>query len=396
MRRQVDALSLTKASSAAGESPRPKFSYREAGQGTVVLVLEGAWTKEHASIPAVVQGLEGLARQAQIERLEFDVQGIQAWDSCLVTALLRLEEACKKKKIVFDLTSLPPGAMRLVDLATARPSPEKISGTEQSGFVLEAVGHSVFALLRDALDFLDFVGQFIRAYIRVIFGLGSFRKRDFWILLRECSVQALHIVALVNLLVGLILAFVGAVQLKQFGAQIYVANLVTVSMTREMGAIMTGIIMAGRTGAAYAAHLGTMNVNEEVDALRTLGFSAVEFLVVPRVMALVFMMPFLCLYADFMGIMGGLSVAVGLLDLPFSLFIQEAGNSFSFMNLGLGLFKSVLFGFLVALAGCFHGLQAQRNAAAVGLAATSAVVTATVAIIATDGIVAVLCNFLGI
>lgn len=359
-------------------------------------MLEGAWTKDHSIIPEVVQGLESFSQQARVERLEFEAQGVQAWDSCLVTVLLRLEVACRTKGIVLDLTGLPPGAMRLVDLATARPAPERFSGKKQSGFVLEAVRRSVFALATDARDFLEFLGQFARAFIRFVFGLSSFRKRDLWVLLRECSVQALHIVALVNLLLGLILAFVGAVQLKQFGAQIYVANLVTVSMTREMGAIMTGIIMAGRTGAAYAAHLGTMNVNEEVDALRTLGFSPVEFLVVPRVIALVCMMPLLCLYADFMGIMGGLCVAVGLLDLPFRQFIQEAGNSFSFIDLGLGLFKSFLFGLLVALAGCFQGLQAQRNAAAVGLAATSAVVTATVAIIATDGIVAVLCNILGI
>ncbi|MGM0425187.1 MAG: ABC transporter permease [Thermodesulfobacteriota bacterium] len=391
-----EASSRIKDSSTAGKSSRPKFIYQDAGHGTVVLVLEGAWTKDHSIIPEVVQALESFSQQARVERLEFEAQGVQAWDSCLVTVLLRLEVACRTKGIVLDLTGLPPGAMRLVDLATARPAPERFSGKKQSGFVLEAVRRSVFALATDARDFLEFLGQFARAFIRFVFGLSSFRKRDLWVLLRECSVQALHIVALVNLLLGLILAFVGAVQLKQFGAQIYVANLVTVSMTREMGAIMTGIIMAGRTGAAYAAHLGTMNVNEEVDALRTLGFSPVEFLVVPRVIALVCMMPLLCLYADFMGIMGGLCVAVGLLDLPFRQFIQEAGNSFSFIDLGLGLFKSFLFGLLVALAGCFQGLQAQRNAAAVGLAATSAVVTATVAIIATDGIVAVLCNILGI
>jgi len=380
----------------AGKTPEPKFRLRSSGDGTVVLDMEGAWTMEHPLFPQVVRELDDFCRKNRVNRLQFATANLFAWDSRLITVLLHLEEVCHKRGIVFDLTGLPKGAMRLVDMATARPPTEKVDETPESGFVVEAVGRGVLAVLRDVLDFLDFLGRSTRATLRFIFGLSSFRKKDLWILIRECGVQALHIVALVNLLVGLILAFVGAVQLQQFGAQIYVANLVTISMTREMAAIMTGIIMAGRTGAAYAAHLGTMNVNEEIDALDTLGFSPVEFLVVPRIMALVLMMPLLYLYADFMGIFGGMLVAVGMLDIPFRQFMDQAGMAFSFTNLGIGLFKSVLFGFLVAMSGCFRGLRSDRSAAAVGIAATSAVVMATVAIIAADGIVAVLCNFLGI
>jgi len=382
--------------SGTGKTPEPIFRLRSSGDGIVVLAMEGAWTMGHTLFPQVVRGLDEFCRKNRVERLQFDTANLFAWDSRLITVLLRLEEACHKRGIVFDLTGLPDGVMRLVDLATARPPSEKVGETWESGFVVEVVGRGVFALLRDGLDFLDFLGRSTRASLKFLFGLSAFRKKDLWVLIRECGVQALHIVALVNLLVGLILAFVGAVQLQQFGAQIYVANLVTISMTREMAPIMTGIIMAGRTGAAYAAHLGTMNVNEEIDALHTLGLSQVEFLVVPRVMALVFMMPLLCLYADFMGIFGGMAVAVGMLDLPFRQFMDQAGIAFSFTNLGLGLFKSVLFGFLVAMSGCFRGLRSERSAAAVGIAATSAVVMATVAIIATDGVVAVLCNFMGI
>jgi len=377
-------------------SPEPEFSFRGGDEGTAILVLKGAWTKEHTRFPEVVRSLEAYSLENRVERLRFDTRELHSWDSRFVTVLLRLESSCRAKRIVFDLTGLPSGAMRLVDLATTRPSTEIEVETGQSGFVVEAVGRGVLALGKDALDFLDFLGRTVRAMFRFVFGLSCFRKRDLWLLIRECGVEALHIVTLVNLLVGLILAFVGAVQLRQFGAQIYVANLVTVSMTREMGAIMTGIIMAGRTGAAYAAHLGTMNVNEEIDALRTLGFSPEEFLIVPRIMALVFMMPLLCLYANFMGMLGGVVVAVGMLDLPFGQFLHEAGLAFSFTDLGLGLFKSVVFGFLIALAGCYRGLRSERSAAAVGLAATSAVVAATVAIIATDGIVAVICDIVGI
>jgi phospholipid/cholesterol/gamma-HCH transport system permease protein len=379
-----------------GKSPKPEFVFRSGEEGTAILVLNGAWTKEHTLFPKVVRGLEVFVLENRVERLRFDTRDLHSWDSRLVTVLLRLEGACRAKRIVFDLTGLPAGAMRLVDLATSRSPTEISGGSGQSGFVVEAVGRGVLALGKDALDFLEFLGRTVKATSRFVFGLSCFRKRDLWVLIRECGVEALHIVTLVNLLVGLILAFVGAVQLRQFGAQIYVANLVTVSMTREMGAIMTGIIMAGRTGAAYAAHLGTMNVNEEIDALRTLGFSPEEFLIVPRIMALVFMMPLLCLYADFMGMLGGAAVAVGILELPFGQFLHQAGLAFSFTDLGLGLFKSVVFGFLIALAGCFRGLRSERSAAAVGLAATSAVVAATVAIIATDGILAVICDIVGI
>ncbi len=383
-------------SRAPGNSPKPEFTFRHGEEGVATLALQGAWTKDHTLFPEVVRGLETLSRETRVERLLFDTRELSDWDSRFVTVLLRLEALCHKKGIVFDLNGLPSGAMRLVDLATTRPSEEPVGKQEQSGFVQEIVHNGVFALVRDVLDFLEFLGKSSMASLRFVFGLSSFRKRDFWVLIRECGTEALHIIALVNLMVGLILAFVGAVQLKQFGAQIYVANLVTVSMTREMGAMMTGIIMAGRTGAAYAAQLGTMNLNEEIDALSTLGASPMEFLVVPRIMALVLMMPLLYLYADFMGMLGGLTVAVGMLDLPFTEFMDQARLAFSPVDLGIGLFKSVLFGLLVALAGCFRGMQSERNASAVGLAATSAVVTATVAIIATDGLLALLCDILGI
>ena len=377
-------------------APEPEFSLHMEGEGTAVLAVKGTWTMEHTLFPRVVQALDELCRERGVEHLQFDTRDLFSWDSRFVTVLLRLVTACHNRGIVFDLTGLPSGAMRLMDMATARPPAEPAGKQTQSGFVQEIVRQSFFELVRRGLDFFDFLGSTVKASLRFLFGLSSYRRRDLWVLIRECGVEALHIIALVNLLVGLILAFVGAVQLKRFGAEIYVADLVTIAVTREMGALMTGIIMAGRTGAAYAAHLGSMNVNEEIDALRTMGLSPTEFLVVPRIMALVCMMPLLCLYADFMGMLGGLSVAVGVLEIPLQQFLNQAEYAFSFVDLGLGLFKSVLFGLLVAMAGCFLGMQAERNAAGVGLAATSAVVTATVSIIAIDGLLAIICSILGI
>jgi phospholipid/cholesterol/gamma-HCH transport system permease protein len=212
--------------------------------------------------------------------------------------------------------------------------------------------------------------------------------------MRQCGPQALGIVALINFLVGMILAFVGAIQLEQFGASIFVADLVAVASVREMGCIMTGIILCGRTGAAFAAQLGTMKVNEEIDAFRTFGISPVEFLVLPRVVALVLMMPLLCVFADAIAILGGYAVSVNLLDITSVQYLSRTLEAVTPASFLLGVGKGGVFGVLVALTGCLRGMQCGANAAAVGLATTSAVVSGITAIIAADGVFAVLCNAL--
>jgi phospholipid/cholesterol/gamma-HCH transport system permease protein len=194
----------------------------------------------------------------------------------------------------------------------------------------------------------------------------------------------------------MILAFVGAVQLRLFGAEIFIANLVGMGMAREMGAMMTAIIMAGRTGAAYAALLGTMQVNEEIDALKTIAVSPIEFLVLPRLIALVLTMPLLCIYADFMGILGGAIVSATMLDISFFQYFQQIQGFVELRHFVIGIFKAAVFGVLIASAGCFRGLQCGRSASAVGFAATSAVVTSIVLIIVADAIITVLCQVFGV
>ena len=234
------------------------------------------------------------------------------------------------------------------------------------------------------------------ASVRLVRRNARYRASDLWLLIQQCGVEALPIVTLISFLVGVILAFVSAIQLKQFGAQIYVANLVGVAMTREMGALMTAILMAGRTGAAFAAELGTMKVTQELDALTTAGFSVVEFLVLPRVLALILMMPLLCLYADFVGILGGAVIGVGMLDLSWTMYIEQTTHAVRLGDTVGGVFKSAVYGGLIALAGCLRGLQAGSSASAVGRAATSAVVTSLVAIIVACGVFAFLFYVLGI
>jgi phospholipid/cholesterol/gamma-HCH transport system permease protein len=243
---------------------------------------------------------------------------------------------------------------------------------------------------------IDFIGEAALAFIKLLRGQASFRWSDVLALMQASGSQALPIVSLISGLIGLILAFMGAIQLRQFGAQIYVADLVGIGMTREMGAVMTGIIMAGRTGAAFAAQLGTMQVNEEIDAYTTLGISPMEFLVLPRMLALVLMMPLLCVYADLLGMLGGVVVATGMLDVSLVQYMNQTQAAVNLTDVALGVAKSGLFGVLIALAGCLRGMQCGRSASAVGDAATSAVVTGIVFIIATDGLLAVLTEAMGV
>jgi phospholipid/cholesterol/gamma-HCH transport system permease protein len=216
------------------------------------------------------------------------------------------------------------------------------------------------------------------------------------LLLEECGAQALPIVSLISVLVGLILAFVSAIELQMFGAQIFVADVVGIGMVRIMGAIMAGIIMAGRTGAAFAAQIGTMQVNEEIDALQTLGIPPMEFLVLPRMVALIVMMPLLCLYADVMGIVGGIVVGTAMLDISLTEYLDRTREAVKMTYLWIGLFHSIVFGVLVAMAGCLRGMQCGRSASAVGEAATSAVVTSIVAIVAATAVITFACELLGI
>jgi phospholipid/cholesterol/gamma-HCH transport system permease protein len=298
--------------------------------------------------------------------------------------------------LVVDQRGLPPGVQRLLALAAAVPEQAAARRRGAPRPWLDRLGTAVLSGWQGAWDILGFMGETVLAGLRLMAGKAHFRRVDLVLFLQQCGAQALGIVTLVSFLVGLILAFVGAVQLRQFGAQIYVADLVGLAVTREMGAMMTGVILAGRTGAAFAAQLGTMQVNEEIDALITLGIPPMEFLVLPRMLALMLMMPLLCVYADLVGILAGLLVSTTLLHMPLMEYLNETRLAVDLVDCGIGVCKSVVFGALVALAGCHRGMQSGRSAAAVGAAATSAVVTGIVWIIASDGLFAVVAERLGI
>jgi phospholipid/cholesterol/gamma-HCH transport system permease protein len=241
---------------------------------------------------------------------------------------------------------------------------------------------------------LSFLGESVLAALKLVRGRAQFRWSDTLLVIQQCGPEALGIVALINFLIGMILAFVGATELAQFGASIYTADLVAVAAVREMACIMTGIIICGRTGAAFAAQLGTMKVNQEIEAFQTFGISPFEFLVLPRMLALVLMMPLLCIFADLIAIAGGFLVSTLMLDVSPVLYLDRTVAAIRLSAFLLGVFKGGFFGVIVALTGCLRGMQCGTNAAAVGQATTSAVVTGITWIIASDGIFAVICSAL--
>ncbi len=360
-----------------------------------MITLEGAWTIGRP-LPSSSDLEKALETAPQTRRLRFRTDRLTGWDSRLLAFLIRIKESCSRKGIIAEMEGLPDGAQRLLRLATAVPERKGAARRQEASSFLGKVGTAAVAFWASTLDMLAFIGEAFVAFVRMLVGKANFRKSDLLRIVQESGAEALPIVSLISVLVGLILAFVGAVQLKMFGAQIYVAALVGVAMVRVMGAIMTGIIMAGRTGAAFAAELGTMQVNEEIDALKTLGISPMEFLVLPRIVALAIMMPLLCLYADLMGILGGLIVGVFMLDLNPVEYFNTTRDALSLTSLWVGLFHGAVFGILVALSGCMRGMQCGRSASAVGVAVTSSVVTGIVSIIVATAMITVICDVIGI
>jgi phospholipid/cholesterol/gamma-HCH transport system permease protein len=361
---------------------------------TLCVRLHGTWTMQ-AALPSIAEVQARYEALPGWQCLSFETSDLADWDSTLLTFLLKLQGTCIQRQVEFDPTGLPQGVQRLLALATAVPERQDARREVVRKSILVRLGQGVLTAVESSHALLTFLGQVALAFVQFIRGRARFRGVDLALLMQECGAQALPIVSLISFLVGLILAFVGAVQLRPFGAQIYVANLVGLGMAREMGALMTGIIMAGRTGAAFAAQLGTMTVNQEIDALTTLGLRPMEFLVVPRMLALVLMMPLLCLYADLVGILGGAVVGVGMLNLGTVQYYQQT-LSIMLRDFVLGLIKGTVFGILVALAGCLRGMQCGRSASAVGAAATSAVVTGIVWIIIFDALLTVIYDVLGL
>lgn len=363
----------------------PCLTLRDIKGQRLEIALGGDWVAGMArpSVDGIQRRLRGVAPPKQVC---FDMTGLGQWDSLLLTFLVKVLDACERQGIDVDRGGLPVGVRGMLGLADAVPERQDARRQAEHPGLLAQAGNAAIAGWRDFTGLSAFLGEVAISLIHFLLGRARFRRMDFWLLIQECGVNALPIVSLISVLVGMILAFVGSTQLSNYGAQVYIADMVGLGMSREMGALMTAIIMAGRTGAAFAAQLGSMQVNDEIDALKTMGFSEMEFLVLPRLLALILMMPLLCLYADIMGMVGGGLVSVSLFDISLLEYSHHILRRLGMHDFVVGMGKSVVFGVLVALSGCMRGMQCGRSSQAVGLAATSAVVTGIVMIVSMDAV----------
>jgi phospholipid/cholesterol/gamma-HCH transport system permease protein len=374
---------------AAGE-----LSMSRPEDGVLMLRISGNW-RVSDEIPPPARVREEVESGAT-SRLRFDTTELEGWDTGLLSWLRRVLQECSARNVDAEREGLPEGVRRLIALSEAVPEKKDTGRGGARASFLVRLGEATERGLAGGGEFLRFLGEVTSAFARLARGRATFSRTEFEVIVQEVGAEALPIVSLISLLVGLILAFMGAIQLRQFGAEIYVANLVGIGMAREMGPIMAAILMAGRTGAAFAAQLGTMTVNEEIDALETMGIDPTEYLVLPRMLALILMMPLLALYATVLGIVGGLLVSVIALNVGLTQYLLQTEHALDFADFGGGLLKASVYGVIVALSGCLRGMQCGRSAAAVGHATTSAVVTGIVFIIVACGLLTVVYNVLGI
>ena len=371
----------------------PRWTLRKES-GVVELALAGDWTL-YSGLSGIPESAAAQIDLASGQSLRIDTSGITHWDSTLPAFLLALAEYCRSQGWTLDAGRLP-GGLRTVLKMSDELSPPASARAPRPVPVLRRVGQRTLQYSAKAGETVTLLGEVIIAIGQLLRGKATYYRADAWAVLQACGAEALPIVGLVNLLVGAIIAFVGSVQLQQFGAGELLADGVALATVREMAAVITAVVLSGRTGAAFAAQIATMQGNEEIDALRVMGVPVVEFLLLPRVLALALMAPLLYLYACALGILGGFLVGTGMLDLSLANYVERTVNALNWHQFAIGISKSFVFGALVAMAGCYYGLRAGRNAAAVGEATTSAVVTGIVGVIVVDAIFAVCANALGI
>ena len=355
--------------------------------GGAVMSISGDWLLSKPRTPAthIEKSLT-----AGIAKLTFDTKSLGAYDSALVCMLFKIYQTCQQMGIVFDDNSLPEGPRELLRLAVAVPEANAAKKNSGKSNILGKVGIRALDVLGAFEDQSRFIGEISIASIKAAFGRARYRLVDLLTIIQKTGPEALPIVALISFLVGLILAFVGAIQLAKYGSEIFVADLVGIAMVREMGAIMVGIVMSGRTGASFAAELGSMKVNEEISAFRTFGISPIEFLVFPRIIALVMMFPLLTIFANVIGMLGGMVIGVGMFDISYEQYANRTLAALDLIQISTGVGKSFIFGIIVACIGCKMGLQCEKSSAGVGQATTSSVVQSITWIIVADAIFAVI------
>jgi phospholipid/cholesterol/gamma-HCH transport system permease protein len=357
---------------------------------SLVAVLSGDWSLERVAprfTPVVESALAAdPTAGGAVRAFNVDATALGSWDSSVLIFLRQGQEYCEARKIPFGVEGLPERIASL--LALAQVVPERVFAREQPAISpMARFGLAGIAAWDAAHVAVAFTGEVVQRGALLLRGRVRMRWREFWVVVQSNSSGALPIVTLIALLVGVIIAFLGVVVLKRFGAGYYVSYLIGYGMLREMGALMTGIIIAGRTGAGFAAELGSMKITEEIDALSTLGISSIDHLVLPRVLGLLVMLPILAIYADFVGVIGGMGVSFAMLDLTPTQFVNGLLTAVQFSDSMLGVFKATIYGVIIGMAGCMKGLQTGSDAGAVGRSATSAVVVGITLIILANAVI---------
>jgi phospholipid/cholesterol/gamma-HCH transport system permease protein len=343
------------------------------------------------SAPALRARVEELLRDAPRE-LDFDLAGVEEMDGSAVAVLLALRAALARRGTEVRLTGAADGVARLVDLYAAAAEHAPPAKTAASPGALDQIGRETLALVDGLHTQLDYLGSLLDAFVRALRRPANVNWADVGRIMERAGADGFPIVVMITFLVGMVTAFQAIVQLKQFGADIFVADLVALSVTRELGPLMTAIIVAGRSGAAFSAEIGTMSVSEEIDALKTLGLSPYGFLVYPRIIALVVVVPLLTVIGDLCGILGGVFVSMLRLDITISAYFQRTQQVLDLWDVGSGVLKSVVFGWAIALVACQRGLATRGGAAGVGISTTSAVVASLFSLVVIDALFTVIFN----
>jgi len=372
------------------EPPHPARVQASIEGDTMMVRIGGEWR-----ITAKRPTWQMLVTEQKFVRLRLVADQLGTWDSSLALFLREVDQWANSLGMMVERVGFPDGVTKLTALLAQKPV-KPVAPPEAPRNLFSAVGLTSFALWGEIKDMARLVGECAYSVGRFFRGQAQFRWRDCLLEMQQCGAMALPIVGLISFLVGVTLAYTGSIVVRQYGGDIWIADMVGLAVVREMGPMMAAIVLAGRTGAAYAATLGNMKANEEIDALSTLGVSPIDFLVMPRMVALFCMMPFLALYSDCVGLLGGMAIAaLPPLNIPPNLYWAESQTIVDLSDISTGLIKAATFGLLIGLAGCLRGMQADRSAVGVGVAATRAVVTAILLIILCDSLFAVIFNVLG-
>ena len=362
-------------------------------QGNVTITIVGRL--DSASTSSIWQKAMDALEEASSKNVVVDTSGVDYCDGTGIGLLVELHLRQRKAGGELEIIGLRTEFQRLMDMFDPAEFEKTQIEKPYKARLPEEVGRAAFTIWDNIRSQITFLGELIVALVSAVGNPRRVRWKDAFLIAETGGVNALPIIALISFLIGLIMAFQAAIPMRQFGAEIFVADLIALSTLRELGPLMTAIVMAGRTSAAFAAELGTMKVNEEIDAMSTMGLDPVRFLVVTRVLAILIMMPLLTIFANLLGIIGG-SVVLLSLGYPLVTYVDRIIISASYGDLLGGLVKSLAFGLIVAGIGCSRGLQTKTGASAVGVSTTKAVVSGFILIIITDGIFSVVYFYLGI